>query len=178
MGVAMAVCACVVSVPVAFGVRGTPAGVDDTVWTVGLIFLSGSAFYAMLAASRLKWVGEVRLFEEAVPLDDPETLRPVHHSLRRNLIDKRFLSVLLVSSLVAGLALSPWLSLIPLWLSLDWLIRAGIAARWEKKNAVLLWRGHAPDRPWELSYSPVRPSPPTTRSAAETPRPAIPGGST
>ncbi|WP_446041975.1 hypothetical protein [Streptomyces sp. SID1121] len=77
--------------------------------------------------------------------------------------------MLLVPTLVAALVLSPWLSLIPLWLSLDWLVRAGVAARWEKRNAVLLWRGHVPARPWELSYSPLRPPPtrPTTDGPPE-----------
>nr|WTB30354.1 hypothetical protein OG781_13450 [Streptomyces sp. NBC_00830] len=168
MGVAMAVCACLVSAPVAFGVRGIPAVVVDAVGTVVvLLIVGGNVLFGTLLASRTKW-GDVRTFEEAVPLDDPETLRPADYSLRHNLVDKRFLPVLLVPALVMGLTLSPWLSLIPLWLSLDWLIRAGIAARWEKKNAVLLWRGHVPDRPWELSYSPVRPSPPT-RTATDTP---------
>ncbi|MFE7795762.1 hypothetical protein [Streptomyces sp. NPDC057460] len=168
MGVAMAVCACVVGAPVAFGVRGIPAVVDDAVWMVVVISMLGGVLFGMLEASRLKWVSVVRTFEEAVPLDDPETPRPADYSLRHNLVDKGFFSVLLVATLVAGLTLSPWLSLTPLWVSLDWLIRAGIAARWEKKNAVLLWRGHVPGSPWELSYSPVRPSPPT-RTATDTP---------
>ncbi|AVH57539.1 MULTISPECIES: hypothetical protein [Streptomyces] len=164
----MAVCACVVSAPVAFGVRGIPAVVDDAVWKVILLMLGCNVLFGLLEASRLKWVSEVRTFEEAVPLDDPEILRPADYSLRHNLVDKGFLTVLLVPALVMGLTLSPWLSLTPLWMSLDWLMRAGIAARWEKRNAVLLWRGHVPGSPWELSYSPVRPSPPT-RTATDTP---------
>ncbi|WP_327232578.1 hypothetical protein OG349_00150 [Streptomyces sp. NBC_01317] len=168
MGAAMAVSSCAVSAPVSFGVRGFPAVADGVVWRFALCFLGGVVLFGMLAASRSKWVGEVRIFEEAVPLLDPEALRPAEYSPRRNIVDKRFFSVLLVPSLVAGLALSPWLSLIPLWLSLDWLIRAGVAERWERKNAVLLWRGHVPDRSWELSYSPRRLSPPT-RPGTDTP---------
>jgi len=168
MGVAMAVCACLVSAPVAFGVRGIPAVVDDGVWMGILLVLGGNVLFGMLEASRLKWFSEVRTFEEAVPLDDLETPRSADYSLRHNLVNKGFLAVLLVLALVMGLTLSPWLSLTPLWMFLDWLIRAGIAARWEKKHAVLLWRGHVPGSPWELSYSPVRPSPPT-RTATDTP---------
>ncbi|MGW0581211.1 hypothetical protein ACWD25_35905 [Streptomyces sp. NPDC002920] len=168
MGVAMAVCACVVSAPVAFGVRGIPAVADGTVWKVILLMLGCNVLFGMLEASRLKWVSEVHIFEEAVPLEKPEILRPADYSLRHNLVNRGLFSVLLAPTLVMGLTLSPWLSLTPLWMSLDWLIRAGIAARWEKRNAVLLWRGHVPDSPWELSYSAVRSSPPT-RTATDTP---------
>ncbi|MFF3468826.1 hypothetical protein ACWCQN_46080 [Streptomyces sp. NPDC001984] len=139
IGVAMAVCACVVSAPVAFGVRGIPAVVDDTVWRVILLMLGCNVLFGMLEASRLKWVSEVRTFEEAVPLEHPEILRRADYSLRHNLVNKGLLPVLLVPTLAMGLALSPWLSLTPLSMSRDWLIRAGIAARWEKRNAVLLW---------------------------------------
>ncbi|MFG2940839.1 hypothetical protein [Streptomyces sp. NPDC048282] len=68
-------------------------------------------------------------------------------------IDRSFHYMPLVPALVMGLALSPWLTLVHLPMALDWLIRAGIAACWEKKHGVLLWRGHVPDGPWELSYS-------------------------
>ncbi len=90
MGVAMAVCASVVSAPVAFAVRGIPAEVDDTVWRVVLLFFVGGVLFAMLTASRLKWIGEVRIFEEAVALDDPETLHPTEYSLGHNLVNKGF----------------------------------------------------------------------------------------
>lgn len=76
MGVAMAVCACVVGAPVAFGVRGIPAVVDDAVWMVVVISMLGGVLFGMLEASRLKWVSVVRTFEEAVPLDDPEPPDP------------------------------------------------------------------------------------------------------
>lgn len=160
MGVAMAWCACVVSAPVAFGVRGLSAAGGEVALIVGMGSVIGSVFFGMLAASRLKWVGEISVFEEAVALNDPEALRPAEYSLRHHLPNKGLFFVLLVPSLATGLALTPWLSLIPLWLSLDWLIRAGVAARWEKKNAVLLWRGQVPNSPWELSYSPLGPPPP------------------
>ncbi|MFG2965771.1 hypothetical protein ACGFZS_21040 [Streptomyces sp. NPDC048288] len=153
MGAAMAVCACVISAPVVFGVRGIPAVDDDALWLVPLGVFGSIVFFGILGATRLKVVGEVRLFEAAVPLEDPGMIRPVDRSFRHNLVSTSFLCSLLLPALVMGLALSPWLTLVHLPLALDWLIRAGIAARWEKRHGVLLWRGYVPDRPWELSYS-------------------------
>ncbi len=43
----------------------------------------------------LKWVGEVRTSEEAVPPDDAELLRPGDYSLRHDLVDEGFLLVML-----------------------------------------------------------------------------------
>ncbi|MFG3295147.1 hypothetical protein ACGF3G_40900 [Streptomyces sp. NPDC048179] len=153
MGVAMAVCACAISAPVAFGVRGTPAVDNGAFWMAPLFVFGTIALAGILAATRLKGVGEIRLFEEAVPVEDPGMIRPIDRSLRHNLVSTPILIVLLVPALVMGLAANPWLTLVHLPLALDWLIRAGIAACWEKRHGVLLWRGYVPDRPWELSYS-------------------------
>ncbi|MEU1344252.1 hypothetical protein [Streptomyces sp. NPDC005827] len=126
---------------------------DDALWMVPLCVFGSIVFFGILGATRLKVVGEVRHFEKAVPLDDPGMIRPIDRSFRHNLVSKSFHCMPLVPALVMGLALSPWLTLVYLPMALDWLILAGIAARWKKKHGVLLWRGHVPGRPWELSYS-------------------------
>jgi hypothetical protein len=158
-----AVCACAVSAPVSFGVHGELPVVDDTVWTFVLILLGCHVFYGLLQASRLKWFSEVRDFETAVLLEDPEAVLPADYSVRRLLVHWGFFGVDLVPWLAMGLAVNPWLSLIPLAMVPDRLIQAAIAVRWERKHGVLLWRGHVPSRPWELSYSRVRPTRPTAR---------------
>ncbi|MFD3652219.1 hypothetical protein [Streptomyces sp. NPDC058620] len=162
-GVATAVCASAVGAPLAFGVQGVMPVVGETVRTVVLILLGCSVLCGLLEASRLKWISVVRDFDEAVPLKDPEAVLPADYSVGRLLVNWGFLPVMLVPALVMGLALDPWLSLTPLAMALDWLMRAGIAARWEKRKAVLLWREYIQSRPWELSYSP--PTPPSTRRA-------------
>ncbi|MFC9245638.1 hypothetical protein ACFT7S_16920 [Streptomyces sp. NPDC057136] len=155
-----AVCASAMSAPMAFGVRGVLPVVSETVQTVILIVVGCSVLCGLLEASRLKWISVVRDFDEAVPLQDPETVLPAEYDVGRFLVNWGFLPVLLVPALVMGLAVNPWLALAPLGIALDWLMRAGIAARWERKNAALLWREHIQSRPWELSYTPLGPPPP------------------
>ncbi|MFI1050801.1 hypothetical protein ACH4U3_34395 [Streptomyces griseoruber] len=68
---------------------------DDVVGKVVLLVLGCDVLFGMLEASRLKWVGEVRTSEEAVPPDDAELLRPGDYSLRHDLVDEGFLLVML-----------------------------------------------------------------------------------
>lgn len=158
MGVTSAVCASVMSAPVAFGVHGAPPVADDTVRTVILVVAGCGLLCGLLEASPLRGVGLVREFDGAVPLKDPGATVPADYSLGPLLFNWPFLPVMLVPALAVGLAVNPWLSLAPLALGLDWLMRAGIAARWERKHAALLWREHIQSRPWELSYTPLGPA--------------------
>ncbi|MFF4272995.1 hypothetical protein [Streptomyces sp. NPDC001536] len=143
---ALAVC-----VPVTVGVRGAPM----TAYGVGRFALGLIAFtvvFTLLGATRLKWVGEIRDFESAVPLEQPPTAVV---SLRRRPLNWWLLPVMLVPTLVLAIAYAPWIALLPLWSALVWLGQAWLAAGWERRNGKVLWRGHDTDAPWKLSYSPA-----------------------
>ncbi|GFM95372.1 hypothetical protein Sfulv_01830 [Streptomyces fulvorobeus] len=75
-GVATAVCAGAVGAAVAFGVEGVPPGADETVRTLLLVLAGWSVLCGLLEASRLRWIGLVRDFDEAVPLKDPGAVLP------------------------------------------------------------------------------------------------------
>ncbi|MEV0039516.1 hypothetical protein [Streptomyces sp. NPDC050804] len=164
MGVTMAVCASVISAPVAFGVRGIPAA-DDTSGRLGFLFLlSACVCGALVGATRFTPISEVRTFETAVPLNDPEAVLPGDDTVRHHLVDRSSLLLFFVPSLLGALFWSPWAALYPLPLSAEWLVRAGVAARWERRHGLLLWRGEVKEQPLgkgKLLYSSVRPESPT-----------------
>jgi hypothetical protein len=123
--------------------------------------------FTLLKATRIKWLGEVRDFDAATPVD-PETVLPTEEFWPSRPIIWGFLPVLLVPTLVMALAWEPWVVLILLWLALDWTAKAARIVHWERKNRYVLWRGGVRSRPWELSYSPVRPPAPA-RTATDAP---------
>ena len=157
------VIATAVGVAVAFAVDDTASvGAGEVAWLAG----SGLVFFALSAAlrsSRLKWVGEVREFEAAVPATggDP-ALRS--RTLQRGL---RF-SLFLVPSVVLGLLGFTTALMIALAMVVDWSVKAAVGARWERRNGRRLWLGHDHDEPWRLAYFPVTP-PPSTRTATDAP---------
>ncbi|MFC8140428.1 hypothetical protein ACFUKV_01455 [Streptomyces paradoxus] len=108
--------------------------------------------WTLLKATRLKWVGEVRDFEEATPVEGTGRPLPTERFLR----DQPFSPRLCVLYLLFTVPLSlwePWAAVLPLWSALDWLGQAAIAAHWERRNGLVLWRGRVESRPWELSVS-------------------------
>ncbi|MCX5050464.1 hypothetical protein [Streptomyces sp. NBC_00474] len=152
--VALAVC-----VPVTTGVRGAPL----TAGGLGMFVTCGLAFTVvstLLHASRVKWFGEVRDFERAVPLDQA----PPAVSLRTHPLNTWLLAAMLVPTLALAIAWEPWVALLPLWAALPWLGQAWLAADWERRNGKALWRGHDHDAPWKLSVTP-RPLPRTATGA-------------
>ena len=136
------------------------AGTVAWVTVAALVFL---ALSARLRASRLKWLGDIREFEAADPLPSGGPDRP-DHTLRKAL---RF-SLFLLPSVAIGLLGLPSVLLVALALSLDWIVKAAVGARWERRNGRRLWMGHYPADPNRLSYSPVTP-PPSTRTATDAP---------
>ncbi|MFF2848784.1 hypothetical protein ACFVT5_21020 [Streptomyces sp. NPDC058001] len=164
MGVTMAVCASAISAVVAFVVRGFPAADDDGGRWV-LLFLVGScALGGLLGVSRLPHLSELRMFEAAVPLNDPEAVLPRDDTVRRHLVDVQILLIFLVPSLGLALFWSPWAVLYPLPLAAEWLVRTGVAARWERRHGLLLWRGDLKEQPLgkgQMLYSSVGPGTPT-----------------
>ncbi|MFF3311650.1 hypothetical protein [Streptomyces sp. NPDC002952] len=112
---------------------------------------------------------ENRDFEHALPLENPEVL-PADHT-RHVPVRGSLVAVPVVPALAMGLAWNPWLSLTPMSMALDCLVRGCVAARFERKRRVLLWRGQVEDRPWELSWSPAERSRPETSSNSPTETP-------
>jgi hypothetical protein len=145
-----ALAALAVSLAVTGGVRGAPM----TAYGAGRFALGMIAFtvvFTLLGATRLKWVGEIRDFEAAVPL---ETAPAEVVSLRRHPLNWWLFTVMSVSTPVFAVAWEPWIALLPLWPALSWLGQAWLAADWERRNGKVLWRGYDTDAPWKLSYSP------------------------
>lgn len=146
-----ALAALAVSVAVTSGVRGAPL----TAYGVGWFALGLVAFtvvYTLLGATRLKWVGDLRDFESAAPLEHPPTNDV---SLRRRPLNWWLFTVMSVPTFTLAIAWEPWIALLPLWSAVAWLGQVWLAADWERKNGKVLWRGHDEDAPWKLSYSPA-----------------------
>lgn len=124
------------------------------------------ALWAGVRSSRLKVVGRARTYEAAVPLENPpaggDTLR------RRPFSPKAFAGFLAVA-LTLSLFWDPVVTLVLWWMALDWLSDGLVAARWERRNGVLLWRSDSRDEPWQLAYSPVSPRPPTRTATGAPP---------
>ncbi|MET9680258.1 hypothetical protein [Streptomyces coeruleorubidus] len=108
--------------------------------------------WTLLKATRIKWFSEVREFEKAVRLDGTDPALATERFLRDRPFSPRMF--VLYTLFAVPLALwEPLTAVIPLWSAVDWLGQAAVAARWERKHGLLLWRGHVDSRPWELSVS-------------------------
>ncbi|GGW90693.1 hypothetical protein [Streptomyces lomondensis] len=108
--------------------------------------------WTLLRASRLRWFSEVRNFEKAVPVEDIDPPGAAERLLRHRPFSPR----LFVGYVLGAVPLALWQPLttgIFLWSALDWLSEAAVAAHWERRNGLLLWRGRVDSRPWELSVS-------------------------
>lgn len=151
-----------VGVAMAVGVQDSELRAE-AVGEMAVIGLAYIVLAALMRSSRLKWVGEVREFEAAVPVTGAD---PVSRSrtLRKAL---RF-SLFLVPSVVLGLLEVSWALVIALVIALDWLTKAAVGARWERRNRRQLWRGENPDDPWRLSYTTLT-GPAPTRTATDAP---------
>lgn len=156
-----ALAALAISVTATSGVRGAPLTAFGLGWFL-MAMLAFTVVYTLLGATRLKWVGEIRDFEAAVPLEEA----PAGVSLRRHPLNWWLFVVMLVPSFALALAWEPWVALLPLWSALAWSGQAWLAVDWERKHGRVLWRGHDQNAPWKLSYSPGRTSQGTARRTA------------
>ncbi|WP_157877356.1 hypothetical protein [Streptomyces odonnellii] len=165
MSVTMGVSASAIGALVAFSVVGIPE-MDDDYGRWFIQFMFGLSVFAGISGA-LPFVkhAEVRTFKAAMPLNDPAAVLPGSRVTPRYVVDRRFLLLLLVPSLIAALLWSPWAALFPLTLAVEWLMRAGLAAHWERRHGVLLWRGEVKEQPLgkgQLLYSSPRPGPSST----------------
>ncbi|MFF3378684.1 hypothetical protein ACFYXF_37745 [Streptomyces sp. NPDC002680] len=157
----LAVCAALVSAVVVFGVEGvpeTPGGADRAI-VLGLVYLALVAGFGVLTVSRIKWFGEGRDFDKAVPLRDPASVLPTRGEGYRNCVNVLFFVLLAASAVGGGLFLERDLALFPLVFVPAWSARAWWVARWERRHGLLLWRGRIRTQPLEddqYLYSSVR----------------------
>jgi hypothetical protein len=114
---------------------------------------------ALLRSSRLKWFGKVREFDAAVPRPGADTPADRGYYVRMLVL------FVLAAAFTSYLGFAVF---IPLMLGLNWLIQGAVAARWERRNGKVLWRGYRRDEPWKLSYTSASPSP-VTRTATDGP---------
>ncbi|WP_327699572.1 hypothetical protein [Streptomyces sp. NBC_00459] len=141
----LAVCAAAVSAGVVFGVKGapeTPRGVAHAV-AFGLLLLAGGAGFGIVSVSRLKWFGEGRDFDKAVPLDETGAVLPTQGEQYRNCVNVYLFVFLVAYALGGGLLWERGLALSPLFLAAVWLARGWWVARWERCHGLLLWNGRA-----------------------------------
>ncbi|MEU3334253.1 hypothetical protein [Streptomyces sp. NPDC006668] len=167
LGTALALLAATaVGVVVAVGVHGRPPVRADRVWLVAVLALGYLLLVTLLRGSRLRWVGEVRRFEAAVPVTGREPGGEPGRQRGRFplLIFVAFVVTASVFALVGG----PLIPLLPLLPTLDWLAKAAVAAHWERGHGRLLWREHDRHGPQRLSYTPFT-APAPTRTATGAP---------
>ncbi|MEV6590418.1 hypothetical protein [Streptomyces acidicola] len=148
MTVVAAVCAVAVTVPVVFGVRGVPPGIDADLQLFWTVLMAFAALNGVLACTRLTWFGgEKQDFENAVPVADPGTVRRALEASLRRSFDWSFLVILGAPSIAMGLWLDPWMAFFPLLFVPEQLIKGAYAAYWERRHGMVLWRGHVPEQP-------------------------------
>ncbi|MGW1720449.1 hypothetical protein [Streptomyces sp. NPDC002156] len=157
----LAFCAAVVSAGVVFGVEGAPetsGGVGRAV-VFGLIYLALVAGFGVLTVSRIKWFGEGRDFDKAVPLQEPAAVLPTRGEEYRNCVNVLLFVVMAACAVGGGLFWERDLALFPLIFASAWLARGWWVARWERRHGVLLWKGRVRTQPLaddQYLYSSVR----------------------
>ncbi|MFF5520798.1 hypothetical protein [Streptomyces coeruleorubidus] len=132
-------------------VRGFSAPDSALAKYVGVL-LALLVVWTLLKATRIKWISHVRDFEKAVPVEDVDVVLPTDRFLRDHPFSPGLFGMYLVFALPVAFW-DPWALGVLLWSPLDWLGQAALVARWERRNGLLLWRGHVGSRPWELSVS-------------------------
>ncbi|NEC84531.1 hypothetical protein [Streptomyces sp. SID12501] len=141
----LAVCATAVSAGVVFGVKGAPEAPRGVAHEVafGLLTLVCVAGFGVLTVSRLKWFGEGRDFDKAVPLEETGAALPTRGEQYRNCLNVYLFVVLVTCALGGGLLWERGLAVSPLFFASAWLARGWWVARWERCHGLLLWTGRA-----------------------------------
>ncbi|WP_461063283.1 hypothetical protein [Streptomyces pseudoechinosporeus] len=144
-------------------VRGFPPLKADWLWILVVLPL-GIAVFTLLKASRLKGVSEVRNFEAAVRVEDTDVVLPTKDFLHNQPVNLGLFAFFLVFLLPMSFW-EPWVIVVPVGWALDWLGKAALAAYWERRHGLLVWRGPVPGHPGNLLVSPRQP----TRTATDAP---------
>ncbi|MGW9135316.1 hypothetical protein [Streptomyces sp. NPDC055681] len=124
-------------------------------WTVLMGFVS---------TSKLKKLGDVPLFEAAVPIADPATVLSVPARARARRSLGGFFGAMFAPSFVVVTVLAlfePMVALLSCIFAVEPLMRAERAARWERRQGVVLWQGHVEQeqQPADTGQPPVFISP-------------------
>ncbi|MFJ7947119.1 hypothetical protein ACIQ6K_26220 [Streptomyces sp. NPDC096354] len=151
----------VIALGVAVAVKG---GFRMYAWELLATFFACQVLMGFVSTSRLKKLGDIPTFEAAVPIADPATAlsAPVRARARRSLGGSYGAMFALSIVVVTVLALfEPIAALLNCTLAVDPLMRAERAARWERRQGVLLWQGHVEQdqRPADTGQAPVFTSP-------------------
>ncbi|MHC3468362.1 hypothetical protein ACYF6T_06585 [Streptomyces sp. 7R007] len=126
-----------------------------TVAGAAVFLLAFLALTVLVRASRIRGVGVAREFEAARHLGDG------HPPPRRSRPGPRLVPLLLFTGLLAYFLDDTGAVMVPLVLALDWLGKAALAARWERRRGRRLWRDPRGGHPSRLWYSALSPGPPT-----------------
>jgi hypothetical protein len=127
--------------------------------TLTVALFVGAVVWTLLGATGLKWVSEVRDFDRAVPVEDIDVVPPADRSLRGDWFSPGLFGTYLVLTLPIALFWEGAVLSIPVWSAMNWLGKAALIIRWERRHGLVLWRGHDGARPWELSVSRRSPAP-------------------
>ncbi|MFD8073245.1 hypothetical protein ACFV3E_11395 [Streptomyces sp. NPDC059718] len=113
------------------------------VWELFAAVFACNVLTGFLATSRLKRLGDVPLFEAAVPIADPATALSASALARaRRSLGRRYGALFAAVSVVhTALALfEPAFALVACCFTIEPLMRAERAVRWERRHGVLLWQ--------------------------------------
>ncbi|MFE7841950.1 hypothetical protein ACFU53_39620 [Streptomyces sp. NPDC057474] len=128
-------------------------------WQVGVPLMAFLAVFGLLSCTVRRLGGEIRDYEAALPLADPDSVLPTPQDSLRRSFDVGFVGFTVVTCLVIALAWEPLVAYWPLVPVPDRVVRGAYAARWERRHGLLLWRGHVADQPLgakQYLYSSVR----------------------
>lgn len=117
-----------------------------------------------VSTSKLKKLGDVPLFETAVPIADPATALSVPARARARRSLGRSYGAMFAFSFVVAMAFAlfePVVTLLSCMFAVEPLMRAERAVRWERRQGVLLWQGHVEQdqQPIDTGQAPVFTSP-------------------
>lgn len=146
---------------VAVAVKG---GLRMYPWEVLAAFFAWQVLMGLVSTSRLKKLGDVPLFEAAVPIADPATALSVPARARARRSLGGFYGAMFAFSFVVVTVLAlfePTAALLCCMVAVDPLMRAERTARWERRQGVLLWQGHVKQdqQPVDTGQAPVFTSP-------------------
>ncbi|MFE2543850.1 hypothetical protein [Actinacidiphila glaucinigra] len=129
-------------IPLAVGVA-MKGGLSMPEWELSAGFFGWMVVTGFVATSRLKGLGDIPLFEAAVPIADPATVLSASVLARARRSFGRRYGALLVGTGVVSTVIAlfePAGAVVACFFAIEPLMRAERAARWERRHGVLLWQ--------------------------------------